>query len=326
MAVAVAVARIDTDPSAVNLTALDPRFSSTCLNRVGSPERTSGTSGPQETSRSTPRARALAARTPPTSARTSRTSKSTCSTSRCPASILEKSRMSLIRSSSERLETAIPETRCRWRSESGVTPSSSLRPTMPLSGVRISWLIVARKSDLCCEAVIARSRASASRRRARSRSATREISRADCSAICSMSAWRWSGGSDVRVSTATTSPSSRTGNAMVSRSTSSHTGPPLRRHRRAVSSSLAATSPASASEAGCSSARCGTRPSPPGPGTKARARSQSSCSTTRSRASSSTSSSVPASLAAEATACIREFCVARSWSRSSAARDRVTSW
>ena len=43
----------------------------------------------------------------------------------------------------------------------------------PLSGVRISWLIVARNSDLCRDAAIASSRASASWSRERSRSATR---------------------------------------------------------------------------------------------------------------------------------------------------------
>ena len=65
---------------------------------------------------------------------------------------------------------------------------------------------------------------------------------------------------------------------------------------------------------------------PSAEGTNARARSQSSWSTTIEPASESTSSSVAASLAAVATACMREFWVTRSCSWSSVSRARVMSW
>ena len=105
------VARIATSPSAVNFTALDPRFVSTCSRRVGSPEASCGTSGLHETWRSSDFARAVSASTPATWSSRSRTSKSTISSSRRPASILEKSRMSLISASSDRLDRSTPETR-----------------------------------------------------------------------------------------------------------------------------------------------------------------------------------------------------------------------
>ncbi len=124
--------------------------------------------------------------------------------------------MSLISPSSARLATCTPaDSRCCsavW----SVRSSRSLRPITPFSGVRISWLMVARKSDFCREASIASSRACATSAAARSRSATRASCSATRSTIDSISSKRHSGGAEVITTTAYTSDCSSTGNAIVS--------------------------------------------------------------------------------------------------------------
>ena len=175
----------------------------------------------------------------------------------------------------------------------------------PLSGVRISWLIVARKSDFIREASIAASRARSSSAAVCSRQATSAICAATWSTICSIIACRYSGGAEVMVMTASTSSPSRTGNPIVRRE-SSHVGSRLVSPRRASRSSAR-------SRAGSCSApgtTIGTRSAPSTQ--KPLARSQSSCSSTRSRARSSSSSRLEAALAALATACIKVFCA--TWS------------
>ena len=78
-----------------------------------------------------------------------------------PASIFEKSRMSLITSSSASPELAAVCAYSRCCGARSVASSSSVIPITPLSGVRISWLMLARNSDFEREA----STASASARR-----------------------------------------------------------------------------------------------------------------------------------------------------------------
>src|SRR5436190_4666588 len=67
-----------------------------------------------------------------------------------PASILDRSRMSLIKASRCR---AAPSTRSSGSrscfAASASSRSISLTPMMALSGVRSSWLILARNCDLC---------------------------------------------------------------------------------------------------------------------------------------------------------------------------------
>ena len=78
----------------------------------------------------------------------SRRSNGIGSSSSLPASILEKSKMSLIKVSSE---SADDFTRVRYSCCSGsksVSRASSVMPMMPFMGVRISWLMFARNSDL----------------------------------------------------------------------------------------------------------------------------------------------------------------------------------
>ena len=272
---------------------------------MGSPASICGTSGAQDTTSSRPRDRADSPSTPATCSTTSRTSKSRISSSRRPASILEKSRMSLSTPSSARLATCTPVARRCWSWSRVVRISRSLSPMTPLSGVRISWLIVARKSDFIREASMAASRACSSSAAVCSRQATNAIWAATWSTICSIMAWRKSGGAEVIVMTARTSPPSTTGNAMVRRA-SSQVGSRLARTLRASRSSAA-----SRRGSGCSPVTTiGTRS--PSSTQKPRARSQSSWSSTRSRARSSSSSRLDAAFAALATACIKVFCA--TWS------------
>ena len=68
-----------------------------------------------------------------------------CSSSSLPASILEKSRMSLRIDSSESADDLTMFWYSRCSAVRSVLSSSSVMPRMPFIGVRISWLILARK-------------------------------------------------------------------------------------------------------------------------------------------------------------------------------------
>ena len=149
-------------PRCVNFTAFESRFAKTCRSRRPSPTSASGT--PSSTSHdsvtSRPRRRgandftSASSRSRRRNARGSRTS--------LPASIFEKSRMSLMMSSSA---SADSRTASSWSCCAGVrsvSPSSSAIPITPLSGVRISWLTLARKMPLARLARSAASRASRS--------------------------------------------------------------------------------------------------------------------------------------------------------------------
>jgi hypothetical protein len=73
-------------------------------------------------------------------------SKSSVSKVSLPASILEKSRMSLrtVRSASALLR--IVSANSRWSSANRVSSRRLLMPITPFIGVRISWLMLARKA------------------------------------------------------------------------------------------------------------------------------------------------------------------------------------
>ena len=49
--------------------------------------------------------------------------------------------------SSEAADPCTSSTMCRWSVVSAVSRSNSMMPSNPLIGERISWLIIARKSD-----------------------------------------------------------------------------------------------------------------------------------------------------------------------------------
>ena len=92
------------------------------------------------------------------------------SRSRRPASILEKSRMSLRMVSSASPEACTVSANSRCSAPRSVSSSSEVMPSTPFIGVRISWLMLARNSDFSCEASRAWSRAAARADSARLRS------------------------------------------------------------------------------------------------------------------------------------------------------------
>ena len=95
---------ISTSPFSVNLTALPTRLVRTWRSRPASPRTAAGTASSIRHNSSMPLPCALPAAISATSSTSSRTSKSTGSSSILPASIFEKSRMSLMMLSSESAE------------------------------------------------------------------------------------------------------------------------------------------------------------------------------------------------------------------------------
>ena len=132
----------------VNLIALPTRLTRTCRSRPASPIKASGTSGVALQASSSPLEWARSARAWSVSSSASRREKGMGSRLSLPASILEKSRMSLmtLRRESAELLTRLRYSRCRG--VSSVSRASSVMPMMPFIGVRISWLMLARNSLL----------------------------------------------------------------------------------------------------------------------------------------------------------------------------------
>ena len=81
--------------------------------------------------------------------------KSTCSSSICRLSTREKSRMSLMMLRRISPLFLMMLRCCFCSSETFSWRRISVKPMMPLRGVRISWLIVARKRDLASFALMA---------------------------------------------------------------------------------------------------------------------------------------------------------------------------
>ncbi len=138
--------RTTTSPASVNLMALPARLISTCRRRMGSPRTAAGTAGSSSQRSSSPLARARTPKISIVSSMISRRAKSICSSSSLPASIFEKSRMSLMICSRPSAERVMVSARRRWRGESSVPCRSSDIPITPFIGVRISWLMRARNS------------------------------------------------------------------------------------------------------------------------------------------------------------------------------------
>ena len=145
-------ARTTTEPPApVNLTALVIRLSTICLSRSTS-ECTTSMSSATSRERSTPwvaaRSRSIAA----ASSRRDRRSIDEYSRAIFPASIFERSRISLRSSSRWRPELWMSWRYSSWRSLSSPnirSRSTSENPSTALSGVLSSWDMLARNSDLC---------------------------------------------------------------------------------------------------------------------------------------------------------------------------------
>ena len=137
------VARSTTSPFSVNFKALPTRLLSTWRRRPGSPRSRPGTSGWMRQASSSPLTWACSFEVSITSRMARRRSKSTLSSSRRPASILEKSRMSLMISSRACPEPAMISAYSRCSAVRSVSSSRRVMPITPFMGVRISWLMLA---------------------------------------------------------------------------------------------------------------------------------------------------------------------------------------
>ena len=133
-----------TSPFSVNFTALFNRLSSTCFSRVGSPNTPCGVSGAMRHASSTPFSSAFGTTSSTADSTVSARSIPSSSSSSAPASTFEKSRMSLMMVSSVSAASPMVVAKSRCSASSFVDASRLLIPMIPFSGVRISWLIVAR--------------------------------------------------------------------------------------------------------------------------------------------------------------------------------------
>jgi hypothetical protein len=147
-----------TAPRSVNLIALLTRFVRICRSRPGSPR----THSARSISRRVSKARPLAVAAKRSDAQTSSTigwsANARSSKSSLPASILEKSRMSLITVSSELPALKIVVAYPRCSAVKAVSRRISVIPRTPLIGVLISWLMFVRKRLFSCEASASGSR------------------------------------------------------------------------------------------------------------------------------------------------------------------------
>ena len=154
-------ARRRTQPLSVNLTALDKRLSRACDRRVASPRRRCGRWSASSTS-SRPFWPARSATIAPQRASSASTENTASSSASLPASILDRSRMSLM--SCSRCWAAVVSLSMRSRARPSWQSRRIrwARPMMAFIGVRISWLMLARKALLARLAASAASRASRS--------------------------------------------------------------------------------------------------------------------------------------------------------------------
>ena len=134
-------------PRWVNLTALFAKFISTCSSRSGSPRNRLGASGAITTLKSSCFSLACAPMMLPSRLMTWCRSKSTFSRAILPASILEKSRMSLRIFNSSSAESLILARYSRCCFGDASSPKR-VNPRIAFIGVRISWLMLAKNSLL----------------------------------------------------------------------------------------------------------------------------------------------------------------------------------
>ena len=164
-----------TSPASVNLIAFDSRFNRIWRSRVTSPSTACGTSPSNRYARSRPRSAACRLARSSADSTHSRRSNGWVSMSIRPASILEKSRISLMIVSSASAESRIVDAYSCCSASSSVSSSRPLMPITAFIGVRISWLIVARNELLASfadSAAACASWASAYRRALRSATPT----------------------------------------------------------------------------------------------------------------------------------------------------------
>ena len=162
-----------TSPRSVNLMALPTRLTTIWRSRPRSPQTSSGTWGRMRQVSSRPFSWARTASDFIVSPRLSTRSKVLRSSCSLSASILEKSRMSLISRSKDSLDSATTFKKSRCRGARLPCSTSSVMPMMAFMGVRISWLILARNALLARLAASAASLAWANSALVRSNSAVR---------------------------------------------------------------------------------------------------------------------------------------------------------
>ena len=136
-----------TSPSSVNLTALPTRLLRICRSRTGSPRIWRGRSSERSHITSSDFSCAGAAISWMTSSASWQIETGIRSSVSLPASIFEKSRMSLMITRSASPERWTVSASCRCWPVRRVASRSSDIPITPFIGVRISWLMFARNCD-----------------------------------------------------------------------------------------------------------------------------------------------------------------------------------
>ena len=154
---AASFARRTTSPACVNLMELPSRLVRIWRSLPGSPRTTTGRSWWMRHAISTPLDWARSASRSATSSIAVRRTKSIVSRCILPDSTFEKSRMSLMMVSSESADLNTSSAYSRCSVVSSVSRRSSVMPTTPFIGVRISWLMFARNSLLAWLALSAAS-------------------------------------------------------------------------------------------------------------------------------------------------------------------------
>ena len=140
--------RMQISPASVNLKALLMRLERTWRRRSGSETSCRGMLGSMSMTNSSCLAMFFSRNMAVLSSMSSWREKGMLSKESLPASILEKSRISLIRARSESEEVRMMRVYSRPRSMWAFFKRRSDIPTMALRGVRISWLMFARNSLL----------------------------------------------------------------------------------------------------------------------------------------------------------------------------------
>ncbi len=158
---------ISTWPFSVNFTALPSRLVTIWRKRPASPTTKAGRRGSTRTMSSMFFSATRAETSVATSSTASARRNGAGSRVSWPALILEKSRMSLMMVSNALPDFTMTSVKVFWRGVSSVLASSSAMPSTPFMGVRISWLILARNSDLARSAASALNRESALSAKAR---------------------------------------------------------------------------------------------------------------------------------------------------------------
>ena len=149
-------------PCGVNFSALPARFSSTWRQRRPSASTWSGTPGPTAQPSTSPRCAACTCSGASVWCSTSRSSSGSGRSSSLSASMREMSSRSLMICISVCADCCTSCRWCRCWSSSGPASTTSVRPSTPFIGVRISWLMWARKLLLARLAASAASRACSS--------------------------------------------------------------------------------------------------------------------------------------------------------------------